>query len=73
MPDRDGYALIRQVRVGEGERGERIAAIALTAFAGTEARGRALVAGVQAHVPKPIEPAELATVVANLTGRNTTR
>ncbi len=73
MPDGDGYALIRKVRAGEGERGERIPAIALTAFARTEDRGRALVAGFQAHVPKPIEPAELATVVANLTGRNSTR
>jgi CheY-like chemotaxis protein len=54
-------------------RGPGRTALALTAFARTEDRRRSLMTGFQTHVPKPIEPAELATVVANLTGRNSAR
>ncbi|MEH2024486.1 PAS domain-containing hybrid sensor histidine kinase/response regulator [Nostoc sp.] len=67
MPDEDGYSLIRKVRVQEAEQGEKIPAIALTAFARDEERRLALQAGFQVHVSKPIEPEELVTVVANLT------
>ena len=49
--------------------GGRIPAVALTAFARGEDRGRAISAGYQLHVPKPVEPTELATVVATLSGR----
>jgi CheY-like chemotaxis protein len=69
MPDIDGYSLIRQVRELEAERGGPIPAVALTAHARVEDRLRALRAGFQIHVSKPIEPTELAIVLASLTGR----
>ncbi len=69
MPEEDGYALIQKVRAAEWPSGERIPAIALTAYARAEDRVRALSAGFQVHVPKPIEPVELIVVVASLTGR----
>jgi PAS domain S-box-containing protein len=62
MPEEDGYALIRRVR----ELGKRIPAVALTAFARTEDRYQALAAGYNMHVPKPVEPAELALVISRL-------
>jgi PAS domain S-box-containing protein len=68
MPGEDGYELIRKIR--ERERAEnlkRIPAVALTAYARVEDRLRALSAGFQMHIPKPVEPAELATVIASLT------
>ena len=70
MPDEDGYSLIRQVRTLEADQGKPILAVALTAFAREEDRTRTLDAGFQMHLPKPIEPAELVAVVANLTGRS---
>ncbi|MEA5622904.1 PAS domain S-box protein [Nostoc sp. UHCC 0251] len=69
MPQEDGYTLIRQVRALPTEQGGRIPAVALTAYARAEDRTQALLAGFQLHVPKPVNPAELAAVVANLTGR----
>lgn len=69
MPEMDGYALISKVRQLPLERGGRIPAAALTAYAGVEDRMRVLSAGYQMHIPKPVEPAELATVVANLAER----
>ena len=69
MPEEDGYSLIRKVRGAESGLGERIPAIALTAYARVEDRVRALHAGFQVHVPKPVEPVELIAVVASLTGR----
>jgi PAS domain S-box-containing protein len=69
MPGEDGYTLIRKVRALPPERGGKIPAAALTAYARAEDRMRALLAGFQLHVPKPVEPAELATVVASLAGR----
>jgi PAS domain S-box-containing protein len=69
MPLMDGYGLIEKIRQLPAERGGRIPAAALTAYAGVEDRMHALAAGYQMHVPKPVEPAELATVVANLAGR----
>ncbi len=69
MPDVDGYALIRRVRALAPERGGRIPAIALTAYGRSIDRIRALSAGFQMHMPKPVEPAELAMVIASLTGR----
>jgi PAS domain S-box-containing protein len=66
MPGEDGYALIRRVRELPPERGGRIPAAALTAFARSEDRRKALLAGYQMHVPKPVEINELATVVATL-------
>jgi CheY-like chemotaxis protein len=69
MPEMDGYALISKVRQLPVERGGRIPAAALTAYAGIEDRRRALSAGYQMHVPKPVEPAELTSVVASLAER----
>ncbi|MCA1564274.1 MAG: PAS domain S-box protein [Acidobacteria bacterium] len=69
MPGEDGYALIRKVRSLPPERGGKIPAAALTAYARAEDRMRALLAGFQLHVPKPVEPAELAAVIASLAGR----
>jgi two-component system CheB/CheR fusion protein len=69
MPVEDGYELMRKIRAREPERGGLIPALALTAYARAEDAQRALEAGYQAHVPKPVEPAELATAVANIVGR----
>lgn len=69
MPEADGYALIHWVRRLTAAEGGRTPAVALTAFARSEDRRRALLAGYQSHVPKPVEPAELVTVVAGLVGR----
>ncbi len=69
MPKEDGYALIRQVRALDPERGGMIPAVALTAYARSEDRMRAVRAGFQMHVTKPVEPAELLTMVASLAGR----
>jgi two-component system CheB/CheR fusion protein len=69
MPDEDGYGLMRKVRAREPERGGLIPSLALTAYARAEDARRALEAGYQAHIPKPVEPAELAMAVASLVGR----
>ena len=69
MPGEDGYTLIRKVRALSAEQGGQIPAVALTAYARTEDRMRAIAAGFQMHTPKPVEPAELATIVASLAGR----
>jgi PAS domain S-box-containing protein len=71
MPDQDGYDLIRHLRSLPLERGGKIPAIALTAYARVEDRLKALRAGFQMHVPKPVELAELVTVVASVAGRST--
>jgi CheY-like chemotaxis protein len=68
MPEEDGYTLIRKVRDLSSTSG-RIPAVALTAYARAEDRTRALLAGFQLHIPKPVNPSELAAVVANLAGR----
>jgi PAS domain S-box-containing protein len=67
MPGHDGYELIRRVRALPG--GAGIRAAALTAYVRTEDRLRALWAGFETHIPKPIQPNELAAVVASLAGR----
>jgi len=69
MPGEDGYELIRKVRALPAKRGGKIPAIALTAYARTEDRLRALRAGYQMHVSKPVELAELVTVMASLVQR----
>ncbi len=68
MPGEDGYDLIRQVRALD-DRSMPLPAAALTAFANATDRARTLLAGYQAHLPKPIEAAELGAVVAALAGR----
>jgi CheY-like chemotaxis protein len=69
MPDEDGYALIRQVRSRGAARGGEVPAAALTAYARAEDRVRALAAGFQMHLPKPIDPTDLVNMVASLAGR----
>ncbi len=69
MPEEDGYALIRKVRAIPADRGGTIPAVALTAYARSEDRMKAVIAGFQMHVTKPVEPAELLTMVASLAGR----
>ncbi|HEY0008939.1 MAG TPA: PAS domain S-box protein [Tepidisphaeraceae bacterium] len=66
MPDEDGYALIRRVRALDPVGGGDIPAIALTAYAREEDRAKALAAGFQTHVAKPLEPAELIHTIAAL-------
>jgi PAS domain S-box-containing protein len=70
MAGEDGYELIRKVRALTAAQGGKIPAIALTAYARTEDRLRALRSGYQMHVPKPVELTELITVVASLVQRN---
>jgi CheY-like chemotaxis protein len=66
MPDEDGYELISKIRAAENGTEKRLPAIALTAFARVEDRLKALSAGYNMHVPKPVEPAELIVVIASL-------
>jgi CheY-like chemotaxis protein len=67
MPGGSGYELIRRLRDG----GCNVPAIAITARAGVEDHAISLAAGFQMHLPKPIEPHELAVSIASLTGRLT--
>jgi signal transduction histidine kinase/CheY-like chemotaxis protein len=69
MPGMDGYELITRVRASEMDRAKPVPALALTAFARAEDRRRALLAGYQSHLPKPVEPAELVAIIAGLSGR----
>ena len=69
MPQQDGYALVRALRALNAERGGETPAIALTAFARSEDRRRAMLAGFDIHVAKPVEPGELVAVVARLARR----
>jgi CheY-like chemotaxis protein len=69
VPDEDGYDLIRKVRARDADRGGRIPALAVTAYARIEDRTAAIAAGYQQHAAKPIEPAELAAAVATVLGR----
>jgi signal transduction histidine kinase/CheY-like chemotaxis protein len=66
MPGEDGYTLMKKLRAREKLRGGHIPAIALTAYARREDRLRALSAGYEYHVPKPVEPVELLDAVASL-------
>ncbi|MGJ5630479.1 hybrid sensor histidine kinase/response regulator [Nostoc sp. CALU 1950] len=66
MSEQDGYTLIRKLRSLEPEKGGRIPAIALTAYTREEDRLKALSAGFQQHLSKPIDPTKLIAVVANV-------
>jgi CheY-like chemotaxis protein len=68
MPGMDGYELIREVRA-RGDQDRRILAVALTAYARGEDRRRAVSAGFNAHIAKPIDPGELVAVLAGLVRR----
>jgi CheY-like chemotaxis protein len=69
MPGEDGYALIRRVRRLEEAEGGRTPAVALTAYAQEADRRKAIRAGFQTHMSKPVAPSELAEVIASLAGR----
>jgi PAS domain S-box-containing protein len=69
MPGMDGYEFIREVRSLLPGEGGKIPAIALTAFARSEDRTKAMLAGYQVHVAKPIEPRELMATVASVVQR----
>jgi CheY-like chemotaxis protein len=69
MPGEDGYALVRELRGRPAHRGGRIPAAALTAYARPVDAERALAAGFQVHVAKPVEPGDLAALIARLAGR----
>ncbi len=70
MPEMDGYALIEQIRALDPNLGGRVPAIAVTAYASAQDRLRALHAGYQNHIAKPVEPEELAAVITSLAGRS---
>jgi len=67
MTGENGYQLMRRIRSLPPEQGGHIPAIALTAYAGASDRRRALLAGFQTHLPKPVEPDDLLTVIMSLT------
>jgi PAS domain S-box-containing protein len=68
MPEQDGYELIGRIRSRGSERGGNIPAVAVSAYTRTEDRIRALSAGFQMHLPKPVDPEELVATVASLVG-----
>ena len=68
MPEVDGFELLDWVRHLSKEEGGQVPAIALTAFARSEDRLRALEAGFSAHISKPVEPSELIATVASVVG-----
>ncbi|MBA3948511.1 MAG: response regulator [Acidobacteria bacterium] len=69
MPGADGYELLRRIRALAPEQGGRVPAIALTAFASSDDRTRALRAGFMVHLSKPIDPAELSAALASVARR----
>lgn len=66
MPGMDGYELIRRLRGEKQQSAEQLPAIALTAFARHEDSSRAINAGYQRHLAKPVEPSDLLMAVSNL-------
>jgi len=73
MPEEDGYQLIRWVRALDPKAGGTVPALALTAFAHPEDRRRALQAGFQTHLSKPVGRDDLVAAVARLSGRSAAR
>ena len=69
MPEENGYALMRRIRALSPEQGGDTPGLALTAYARLEDRDRCILAGFQAHLAKPVEPAELVAMVAGLAGK----
>ncbi|HEV2292529.1 MAG TPA: PAS domain S-box protein [Tepidisphaeraceae bacterium] len=73
MPGEDGYSLIKRVRALGPQNGGGVPSAALTAYARPEDRVKAVLAGFQMHLAKPVEPAELIATVASLAGRTQTQ
>ncbi|HTK92312.1 MAG TPA: ATP-binding protein [Verrucomicrobiae bacterium] len=69
MPVEDGYALIAKVRALGADEGGRTPAVALTAYGRMQDRMRSLAAGYTMHVPKPVDPGELTTIIASVAMR----
>lgn len=69
MPDQDGYEFIRKLRSAPPDKGGLTPAIALTGYASRKDRERALTAGYQQHIAKPIEQADMIAAIAALVGR----
>ncbi len=69
MPGEDGYSLIRKVRALDSEHGGKTPAVALTAYGRTQDRMLSLTAGYSMHVPKPVDPGELTTIIASVAAR----
>lgn len=70
MPQQDGLAMLRRIRALPDHAGDRVPAAAITAYASREDAARARSAGFQAHLAKPITPAEIVSTVATLVGRS---
>jgi signal transduction histidine kinase/ActR/RegA family two-component response regulator len=70
MPSADGYVLIRQIRALGADEGGSIPAIALTAYGRPRDRGRAIDAGFTMHIPKPVDPGELTSIIAGIAERS---
>jgi len=66
LPGADGYALIQEVRRRESRNGGHLPAAAITAYAGNLDRERALAAGFDQHVSKPIDPAAVVEIVLSI-------
>jgi signal transduction histidine kinase/ActR/RegA family two-component response regulator len=71
MPVEDGYTLIKKVRALDPSHGGKTPAIALTAYGRVQDRILSLAAGYNMHVPKPVDPGELTTIIASVAGRPT--
>ncbi len=69
MPEENGYAFIRRLRGGEVPNGERIPAVAVTAYGGVSERIKIVSAGFDSYVAKPVEPDELAAIIGRLVTR----
>ena len=71
MRGEDGYSLIRRLRILEKSQESTLPAVALTAYARSEDRTKAIRSGFQNHLAKPVEPSKLLAVVSSLVGRKT--
>ncbi|HKQ65400.1 MAG TPA: ATP-binding protein [Methylomirabilota bacterium] len=69
MPDKDGLDLVREIKSWAAEAGVHLPALALSAYARTEDRDRALAAGFDIYVSKPVDPSELVRAVVRLVRR----
>ena len=72
MPGEDGYSLIRKVRALDAPDGGETPAIALSGYGRPQDRLKAIAAGFNMHVPKPVDPRELTTIIAGLAGQGPT-
>jgi CheY-like chemotaxis protein len=66
MPGEDGYSLVRRIRPRQAQGAARTPAVAVTAYGGDEDRARAMAAGFDRHIVKPIDVADVIATVATL-------